>query len=293
MDTRGPLRDAATMLWMPLLVIVAWWVFSAASENFYFPPLADIMAQIGSEATDGDLWSNILFSMINYVVGFLVASALGVLMGIVLGSLRRVRDALSPLLDFMRAMPQIALVPVVIMAFGIGAQPKMFLIGYICFWPVLLNTIDGVRGLNPQLIEVAGAYRIPYPLFLRRIVLPGAAPSIMAGMRISVGLGVVMMVVAEMYSSTRGIGFFILQSQESYRIADVWAGTIVLGLLGYLISIVFVAVEKRILSWYFQSEGTTKPVKSAKTPRNPNHATGGAKPLAAAALAGTSRQKLE
>lgn len=254
MNIQKTLLDAGKMLWLPALVVAAWWVLSGTSENFYFPPLSKIFDKIIFQATEGALWENVLFSMINFIIGFVVAGIAGILFGILLGSLRRVRVAVSPLLDFMRSMPQIALVPVVIMAFGIGPQPKAFLIGFICFWPILLNTIDGVRGLNPQLLEVAKAYRIPYPVYLMRMVLPATLPTIMAGMRIAIGLGVVMMVVSEMYSSTRGIGFYILQSQESYRITDVWAGTIVIGLLGYLISVGFVAVERYLLAWYYQVE---------------------------------------
>lgn len=251
--------DAVIMLWLPILLVAAWWVLSAGSENFYFPPLADIVETIYDEATDGNLWSNLAFSVINYTIGFVGASILAVVIGVLLGSSPRIRNAMTPLLDFMRAMPQIALVPVVIMAFGIGAAPKMFLIGFICFWPILLNTIDGIRGLNPQLLEVSNAYRVPYFLYLRRVMLPGALPSIMAGMRVSLALGVIMVIVSEMYASTEGLGFYILQSQESYRVTDVWAGTIVIGLLGYAISLGFILVERQVLAWYFQRERKRRP----------------------------------
>jgi ABC-type nitrate/sulfonate/bicarbonate transport system permease component len=120
----------------------------------------------------------------------------------------------------------------------------------VCLWPVLLNTIDGVTGIDPTLRDTARVYGVKGPGLLRRIVLPAASPQIFAGMRTSLSLALILMVISEMVASTNGIGFFVLQSQRSFAIPEMWSGILLLGLLGYLLNVVFVLVERRVLAWH-------------------------------------------
>jgi ABC-type nitrate/sulfonate/bicarbonate transport system permease component len=120
----------------------------------------------------------------------------------------------------------------------------------VCLWPVLLNTIDGVTGIDPTLRETARVYGVGGRDRLRRIVLPAASPQIFAGMRTSLSLALILMVISEMVASTNGIGFFVLQSQRSFAIPEMWSGILLLGLLGYALNLIFVVVERRVLAWH-------------------------------------------
>jgi ABC-type nitrate/sulfonate/bicarbonate transport system permease component len=146
----------------------------------------------------------------------------------------------------------VAFVPVIILTLGIGAAPKIFLIFLGSLWPILLNTISGVEGINPAILETARSYRIPWRLRLRRVILPGATPQIVAGVRVALSVAVVLMVVSEIYGSPVGLGNFILQSGSSFQVTDTWGGTILIGLLGYALSVLLLAVEHLLLGWYYQ-----------------------------------------
>ena len=147
--------------------------------------------------------------------------------------------------------PPPALLPItIILLHSIGDRQKIGFIGFFCLFPVLLNTIDGVRGIDPTLTDTARVYGIRGLDRLRRIVLPAASPQIFAGMRTSLSLAVILMVISEMVASTNGIGFFVLQSQRSFAIPEMWSGILLLGILGYLLNLVFALVEGRALAWH-------------------------------------------
>lgn len=245
-------KSTAVTLWLPLLVVATVWVVSAGSTSIYFPPASSVATALVDGLADGSLLGALAYSLANYAVGFAVAAVLGIGLGLVLGERRAAREAVMPLLDFMRALPNVAFVPVVILALGIGAGPKIALIAFGCLWPVLLNTIDGVRAINPAILEMARSYRVPYRLRLTRVILMGALPQIFAGLRIALSLGIVLMVVSEMYGSTEGIGYYILSSGQRFAVVETWAGTVLIGIVGYLVSVTFVAVEHVTLAWHHQ-----------------------------------------
>ncbi|MDP9260538.1 MAG: ABC transporter permease subunit, partial [Actinomycetota bacterium] len=133
---------------------------------------------------------------------------------------------------------------------SIGNEQKVAFIGFFCLFPILLNTIDGVRGIDPALIETARAFNVPRFERIRRLVLPAAAPQIAAGMRTSVSLAVITMVLSEYFSSTSGIGYVLLISKNTYQFAPMWAAIVLIGLLGYLLNVVFLILERRLLAWH-------------------------------------------
>ncbi len=127
---------------------------------------------------------------------------------------------------------------------------KVFIIAFVCLWPVLLNTIDGVAGVDPTLRETARVYGIRARDRLLKLTLPSAAPQIFAGMRTSVSLALILMVISEMVASTNGIGYFVLESQRQFDITDMWSGILLLGILGYVLNAIFTLVERRVLRWH-------------------------------------------
>jgi ABC-type nitrate/sulfonate/bicarbonate transport system permease component len=240
-------------IWLPVLLLVLWYVLSAGSTSLYFPQLSEIFTAMRQGFTEGTLGTDVLVSLRNLAAGLVLATVAGTLLGLVIGELPRLRQVLDPLLQFVRAVPQVAIVPIVLGALGIGAAPKIYSIAFACFWPILLNTVDGVRGIDPAVRQMARAYRIPTLLRMRRVVFPGALPQIVAGVRVSLSIGVVVMVVSELFGALAGLGHFIDQAGKSFHVADAWAGTLLVGAIGYLLSALFLALEHRVLGWYFAS----------------------------------------
>ncbi|WP_406440648.1 ABC transporter permease [Streptomyces sp. NBC_01613] len=247
-----PWKPILRGLWLPALVFVVLLLSTAGSTSFYFPPLTEVLASLWRELLHGGLFGDLLFSLRNILCGLALATVVGVGAGLVIGEIRTVRLATGPLLDFARATPTVGFVPVIILTLGIGSGPKIFLIFLGSVWPILLNTVSGVEAISPAVHETSRGYRIPWPLRLRRVVLPGALPQILAGIRIALSVAVVLMVVSEIYGSPVGLGNFILQSGSSFHVAETWAGTILIGILGYGLSVLLLLVEHRLLGWYHQ-----------------------------------------
>ncbi|MFV0374650.1 ABC transporter permease [Microbacterium sp.] len=243
---------AASFVWLPIVLVV--WVFiaSANSTDVYFPPATKVIDTIIAGFANGTLTEALGYSLVNFFCGYAIAVAVGIGGGLILGERRVLREAMQPMLNFVRALPFVALVPIFIVALGIGALPKIALIALGCVWPILLNTTDGVRGISPAVLETSRSYRITHALRLRRVTMMGALPQTFAGLRIALSVGIVMVVVSEMYGSADGIGYYILFSGQRFAVAETWAGTIVLAVVGYLINMLFIWVERATLGWYFR-----------------------------------------
>ena len=244
------LWNLGLQLVVPAVVLLAWGLWSARAQNFFFPPLTDILASFRANWLFARVPSDVVPSLERMLAGYALAVLGGVFLGVLIGSSRPVRWAAGPPLEFLRAIPPPVLIPFAILTFGIGPQFKVFVIAIGCVWPVLLNTIDGVRGIDPTLRETARVYRVSALSRLFWVVLPAASPRIFAGMRNAVALALILMVISELEASTNGIGFFILQSQRSFAIPDMWSGILLLGLLGFAFNAAFVALERRVLRWH-------------------------------------------
>lgn len=250
--TPRTLRRPLAMVWLPVVLLVVWWVGSAGSTSLYFPPFSEILSTVWSGMRDGNMASALGSSLLNFLVGLVIATVVGSTLGILIGENDRLRGALMPLLNFVRTIPPVAFVPIVILALGVGSISKILLIAFGCFWPILLNTITGIKDINPTVREVVRAYRTPHRLRLTRVMLPAALPQISAGLRNAVALGIIMMIVSEMYGSVTGIGHYILQSSQNFEVTKTWAGTLVIGVLGYILTLLSMGLERLCLGWYFQ-----------------------------------------
>ncbi|UOR01873.1 ABC transporter permease subunit [Leucobacter allii] len=252
---RGRLAVALWQIWLPLALLLLWFVASAGSSSPFWPPLSDIFAAMLDWALGGGMAADLAFSFGNYLVALALALLVGIGAGIVIGLTPRAARVLDPYLDLLRSLPIVVFVPIVVLVLGIGAFPKIFLIAVACVWPILLHTIEGVRSIAPSVFEAGRAYRIPLGLSVRKIVLPGALPQIVVGVRLAITVGLVMLVVSEMYGSTHGVGYFILNSSQRFKLADAWAGTLLVGVIGWAITQAYAALEHRLLAWYRQDDG--------------------------------------
>ncbi len=235
---------------VPVLVLVIWGLASANSDTYYFPPLTEILSTFADTWLFERVGSDVVPSLVRMGLGFGIAVAVAVSAGLLLGLSRRARRAAAPIVEFLRAIPPPALLPFAILVIGVGDSMKVFIIAFVCVWPVLLNTIDGVTGVDPTLRETTRVYGVTSRDRLLRVMLPAASPQIVAGMRTSLSLALILMVISEMVASTNGIGYFVLQSQRTFAIPEMWSGILLLGILGYVLNLVFVLVERRVLAWH-------------------------------------------
>jgi ABC-type nitrate/sulfonate/bicarbonate transport system permease component len=235
---------------VPLALLVLWGVLSADSDTYYFPPLTDILQTFMDTWVFERFGSDVVPSLTRLAVGYGIACVVAVAAGLALGLSRPLRRATDPIVQFLRSIPPPALLPFGILVLGIGNAMKVFIIAFVCLWPVLLNTIDGVAGVDPTLRETARVYDIGPVDRILRVTLPAAAPQIFAGMRTALSLALILMVISEMVGSTNGIGYFVLEAQRAFAIPEMWSGILLLGILGYVLNAVFLLVERRVLRWH-------------------------------------------
>ena len=236
---------------VPLALLLAWqlWTVHAASPKF--PRLSTILT------TFQDIWlfdrfsSDVVPSLERIGAGFGIAVVIGIALGIPIGMSRWARLWAMPHIEYWRAMPPPALLPIsVILLHSIGNTQKISFIAFFCVFPILLNTIDGVRGIDPTLLDTARSYGIRRWETIRRVVLPASLPQISAGLRNSLALAVIMMVLSEYFSSTNGVGYVLLISKNTFQLAPMWAAIVLIGVLGYALNALFLLAERRLLAWH-------------------------------------------
>jgi ABC-type nitrate/sulfonate/bicarbonate transport system permease component len=248
----GQRRGLATALevLVPLAAVGLFAAWSAQRTSYYFPPLGDILSAFRRAWLFDRVGSDAVPSLARMGLGFALAAIVAVPLGVGLGRSRRALMATRPILDFLRAVPPPALIPLGLVLFGIGNGMKVFIIALGCVWPILLNAIDGAAGVDPVLADTSRAFAIGGRDRLLRVVLPSAAPQIFAGLRAAVPLALILMVVSEMVASTNGIGYFVLEAERTFAIPEMWAGILLLGILGYLLNGGMVLIERRVLRWH-------------------------------------------
>ncbi len=259
---RGVLSSRLALFIARLAVLaaaVAGWQLGteAASSPFFLPPSAIVSAMYHQwfSGPASHLWltpdaaGNLLPSIGRMLLGWAIAALAGIAFGVAIGRLPLLADLTEPVVHFARAVPPPALVPVFLFVFNIGTPMELAAIIFGVIWPVLLNSVEGARHVHPGHLETARAFRIPPASRLTRIILPSAAPKIFAGLRLSLALALVMMVVSEFVGSTDGIGNEMLKDQSLFNVPGMWGVIAVLGLLGMLLNAAFGLVERRVLAW--------------------------------------------
>ncbi|MEV5408154.1 ABC transporter permease [Thermopolyspora sp. NPDC052614] len=247
----GLLRRVAVTLALPVLLIAAWWWLSEGSTNTFLPPLRRILAAFADVWTLERIAVDVLPSLVRLAVGYLLAAVVAIGAGVLIGRSRLVRGIAEPGLEFARAIPPPVLVPILMLFAGIGDTMKIIVIAFGAFWPILLNTVEGVRAVDPVLLDTARSYRFGGFGRLRNLILPAAGPQIVTGLRQALSIAIILMVISEMFAAREGLGFAIIQFQRTFAIPEMWSGTILLGLLGFALAKLFQIIERRVLFWYF------------------------------------------
>lgn len=235
---------------VPIVILSLWWVLSSNSSTIYFPPLSKILSAFQEEWLFARWPDDVLPSLGRMAAGYGIAVVVGVGGGLLIGLVPWAQRASQPIVEFLRGIPPAALIPFGIVLLGVGSSMKIFVIAVGTLWPILLNAIDGVRSVDQILRDTTRVFRIGRVERLRRVILPAASPQIFAGLRTSLAIALIMMVISEMVASSNGIGYFIIQAQRSFSIPEMWSGIVLLGVLGFLLNLIFVTIERRVLRWY-------------------------------------------
>jgi ABC-type nitrate/sulfonate/bicarbonate transport system permease component len=236
---------------VPIAILAAWQLWTATADDQKFPTPWTILVEFRDLWLFAEFGKHVVPSLERIGLGFAIAVLAGVALGVPLGLWSTARRAAMPHIEYWRAIPPPALLPIsIVLLHSIGNVQKVAFIAFFCLFPVLLNTIDGVRGIEPSLIETARSYGIPQRERIQRIVLPAALPQIFAGMRTSLSLAVIMMVLSEYFSSTSGVGYVLLISKNTFQLVPMWASILLIGLLGYVLNLLFLLVERRVLAWH-------------------------------------------
>lgn len=210
---------------------------------------SDAVRALVRESRSGALSSELGATLESYVEGLAFATLAGVALGVVIGSSRKVHAATFVVIEFLRPIPGVALIPIAILLFGLGVPMRRFVIAYAALWPVLINTIYGVRGTDRIFDDVARTSGMRRLRRLVHVTLPGASPSIATGIRVSASIALLVGVTAEFLTGNSGVGAYMRQRQAAFELPEMYAAIVLAAIVGYSISLVLRAAERRVLFW--------------------------------------------
>jgi ABC-type nitrate/sulfonate/bicarbonate transport system permease component len=237
-----------------IAVVFVLWEIAAASGTLpalSFPRMSAILATWWSLIVSGELLGELVPSLLRMFAGYFLGVTLGILLGLLMGYFRFFYNLLEPITEVLRPIPSPAYLPIVIIFLGIDDEMKIFMIAFASLFPVLLNTYSGVRSVDPIQLQTARTFGVAGRKLVWQIVLPAASPYIFTGMRVSLAVALIVMVLSEMVAASSGIGYFILSAQRGFKIREMFAGVLTLAVVGYILNRLFVAIENRVLAWHY------------------------------------------
>jgi sulfonate transport system permease protein len=244
----------------PVFILAAWQVSSQAGwlSTRVLPEPWAVLKAFWTLASSGELWEHVAVSSWRALLGFVIGGGLGLALGLLTGTFRPAETLLDSTLQMIRNIPALALIPLVILWFGIDETAKLFLVALGVFFPIYLNTFHGIRSVDRGLIEMARSYGLSgWPLY-RQVILPGATASILVGVRFSLGLMWVLLIVAETISAQSGIGYMTMNAREFLQTDVVLVGILLYALLGKLADVAAKGLERGWLRWHPGYQATAR-----------------------------------
>jgi NitT/TauT family transport system permease protein len=233
---------------LTLAIWQAFWSAGKISPLFFSGPSA-IAARFWDAAAHGQLLSDLRYSGLNFAIGFLLASVAGVVVGVIVGWYRRVDMIFGPFLNALYATPRVAMVPLIIIWFGIGMWSKVFIVFISAFFPVLVNTIGGIRATDADLLRAARAYCASDWQIFTTVAVPGAVPFILTGLRQGVAIGLIGVVVGEMFGGSQGIGFMVAYGGQTFATDTLFVGVLIIAFAGILLTAAAEELERHFSRW--------------------------------------------
>jgi sulfonate transport system permease protein len=215
----------------------------------FFPAPSRAIAELASRFADGSIWPSLEATALRMLLGWALACVLGIAIGAAIGSSAVARDVLEPPLEFLRPLPASAIIPVAILFLGLTNEMSVSVIAFGAVWPTLLSSVYGFGSLQARLREVSAALELGRLEFLCKIAFPAALPDILSGVRVSLAISLILAVVTEMQASLPGLGRDIFFAQRNFRSAELYAGLIMLGAMGFIVNHALLVAERRLLRW--------------------------------------------
>lgn len=225
---------------------------SGLVDPAYLPPVSTVLLTTGRLLLDIEFLGNVAGTLLAWAAGLAIATAAAVPIGTAIGSSRSIERAATPVIELLRPIPSVALIPLVILLIGRGIDMRVVLVAYAAAWPILVNTITGVRGVDPMAIETARAYGLTRGAIGWRVLLPSAAPFVATGIRIAAGIALIVAISAELIAGgDPGIGTWMLTASQAGSPRELlYAGIVVAGLVGLVLNGAFVTGERRLFGWH-------------------------------------------
>ncbi len=223
-----------------------------AVDATFLPPLSEVLTTWWQLLISGELGAHTQASLLRSLSGFGLAIAAAIPLGLVIGWYRTAANLLNPLLEVFRNTAALALLPVFVLILGLGETSKVAIIFYACAWPILLNTISGVRTVDPLLVKSARSLGLGPVRLFQKVVLPAAVPTIFTGIRLAGAFSILILIAAEMVGAKAGLGYLINYAQYNFAVPDMYAGIITVSAIGLLVNQLLVVVERRFSTWRTQ-----------------------------------------
>ncbi|ETK31946.1 ABC transporter permease [Microbispora sp. ATCC PTA-5024] len=233
------------------LLLALWEILPRAGvvDRVFLPPLSEDLAAWADLLRSGELLEHTEASVARSLTGFGLAIVVAIPLGLLIGWYKPVAEFLSPVLELFRNTSAVALLPVFTLILGIGETSKIAFVLYACAWPILLNTISGVKTVDPLLVKSARSMGLPPARLFQKVLLPAAVPAIFTGVRLAGAYSILVLLFAEIVGAKAGLGYLINAAQSSFRIQDMYAGIITISVIGLLFNQLLVHLERRFSTW--------------------------------------------
>lgn len=243
--------DRVLAVGTPLVLLLIWeiLVHLGLIDARFFPAPSSIFASMGQLIASGELWSHIWVSLQRLFWGFWLGLIPAIFLGVVMGLNRPIRSAVSPLVSGTYPIPKSALLPLILLIFGLGEASKIVMVAIGVFYPVVMNTMSGVIQVAPIYYDVAKNYGASRWKVFKTVAIPGAMPSIMTGIELGAGLGLILIAIAEMMGAQDGLGFMIWNAWQLFSVETMYVGIFVIAIIGYIVSLFLAWVAKRVMPW--------------------------------------------
>jgi ABC-type nitrate/sulfonate/bicarbonate transport system permease component len=233
-------------------LLIVWEVVTQSGfiNPLVVPPLSRILRVFSDLVWSGQIPLQILVSMKRAAAGYVLAAVFFIPLGILMGLSQSVYRLFEVVVEMLRPVPPPVIIPVAILFFGLEDEMKIVVIFFSCAWPILLNTLDGARNVDRVLLNTARTFGLPQRKIICNVILPAASPQIVTGLKVSLPIMLILVVISEMVGSTDGIGYFILDSQRRFRVAQMYAGMFALAILGYTLNQLFNLLYRWVMPWH-------------------------------------------
>lgn len=251
-------RDVLLAILTPIVLLAIWEILARTGvlDARLFTPPTGIVGHLGDMVVSGELWTHLQMTIMRLGTGYLVGGLIGIIFGLFMGIWRPLNAALGPTFTALYALPKIAILPLLLLIFGLTETPRILAVGISVFFVMQINTVAGIVQIDARILEAARAYNATgYKLFTR-VLLPGAMPNIMTGLRVSAGMSVIVVTAVEFVASNEGLGYLIWNSWQLFQPERMYVGLIVVSLVGAAVTGIVIVAERLLLPWKYTSSPT-------------------------------------